>query len=333
MSKILKRWSFGAIWKQEKVQKTISPSLVTDSKMSSKRRTKKRVGIASPIQENVDSGERSPNQEQSSPDMRQFVPEGEDNPTLMTLGNIMMQLRLDQARRDDEHREEMARRDEEVARREREHQKHLEMIMFQQQEAMRQMCETFSRRPVREGHNGPQTKAKKIDYPVLKEVRDVTMADFRTWKEGFEGYASATKIYSECDLEARRAVVRAALSESWCKLWTTGMLKIGLTDDVPQILDLIKDYLRGQRNALLDRKEFYARDQRSGESINEYYAELLIMYDACDYQDDNLPCPHHGCPELCGHGEGHRAKEERLRDKSSLACMIRQFRKRFSKQS
>ena len=307
--------------------------MVSDIKMSSKRRSKKRVGNASPIQEDAENGERSPNQEQSSPDVSQFVPEGEENPTLMTLGSIMMQLMLDQARRDEvsarrerEHREElalkerqfreeMARRDEEVARKGRDQQRHLEMVMNQQREAMQQMCETFSRRPVRDLHDEAKTKAKKINYPVLKEVREATMADFRTWKEGFEGYASATKIYSDCDLEARRAVVRAALSESWCKLWTTGMLKFGLTDDVPEILKSIKDYLRGQRNALLDRKDFHARDQRPGESINEYYAELLIMYDACNYDDDNLLCPHHGCTEPCGHGEGHRVKEERLRDR------------------
>ncbi len=158
-------------------------------------------------------------------------------------------------------------------------------------------------------------KAKKVDYPVLGPVQETDMADYRTWRESFEGAANLAQLERECDLAGRQAILRTALDTTWQKLWTTRMLKIDDRDDLGAAMDKIKDYLRAKRSPLLDRRDFYARKQRNGEKLDSYFAELQMLYDSCDFRDDDLICPHRGCLEKCGHGDGHRLREERLRDR------------------
>ncbi len=156
-----------------------------------------------------------------------------------------------------------------------------------------------------------RTKSKKVDTPVLGPVDSVSMADYRTWRESFEGYSNVLKLQTECDLTGRRTMLRQALDPSWAKLWTTGMLNVKQADDVTDILNLIRAYLRKQRSPLLDRRDFHCRNQQPHEKVDQYYAELTMCYDSCDFGDNDLVCA--DCREPCGHGQ--RLREERLRDR------------------
>ncbi len=156
-----------------------------------------------------------------------------------------------------------------------------------------------------------RTRSKKVDTPMLGPVDSVSMADYRTWRESFEGYSNVLKLQTECDLTGRRTMLRQALDPSWAKLWTTGMLNVKQTDDVTDILNLIRAYLRKQRSPLLDRRDFHCRNQQPHEKVDQYYAELTMCYDSCDFGDDDLTCA--DCRVPCGHGQ--RLREERLRDR------------------
>ena len=84
--------------------------------------------------------------------------------------------------------------------------------------------------------------------PHLASPGSVSLADFRDWKDRFQGYIRVQKIQQECDLEARRDIVRLGLDREWTKLWSSGVLPVAAQDDVDQILTHISTYLRRLRN-------------------------------------------------------------------------------------
>ena len=82
-------------------------------------------------------------------------------------------------------------------------------------------------------------------------------------------------------------------------------------DDVEEVLEKLGVYLRGQRNPLLDRREFFLRDQLKNEGIDDYVATLALLDDLGDYDDSQLLCP--GCQRPCHHGAWYR--DGRIRDR------------------
>ncbi len=158
---------------------------------------------------------------------------------------------------------------------------------------------------------GVGMRSKKLDAPVLGPVESITMADFRTWRDSFEGYTNVLRLKTECDLMGRRTMLRSALDSSWSKLWTTQMLKILPDDDIEQILEHIRAYIRKQRNPVLDRRDFYRRRQGMQEKIDHFYADVKDIYESCEFGHEDLKCDH--CGEPCGHGK--MLREEFLRDK------------------
>ena len=150
-----------------------------------------------------------------------------------------------------------------------------------------------------------KTKSKKMEMPHLEEPKYLTLEDFRDWKDRFHGYADVSRLDKECSLQSRRVILKSALSKEWTKLWNSGVLKIKEEDDIDDIMKLLSNYLRKKRNSLIDRTEFYKRQQGTDESVDQYYAALCIMYENCAWT-----CK--VCTGKCNHEESLR--EERLRD-------------------
>ncbi len=136
------------------------------------------------------------------------------------------------------------------------------------------------------------------------------MADFRTWKESYIGYANVLKLKDECDLTGRRTMLRTALDPTWQKLWTTQILGIGPDDDMADIIECIGEYIRRKRNPLLDRHDFHRRNQHGQETVDQYMAELKILYESCNFQHEDLMCE---CGKSCKHNT--MLREEALRDR------------------
>ncbi len=220
-----------------------------------------------------------------------------NGPKSQSLAETVIRMQAAQTKRIAQMQEEQIRRDQEY------------------QTQMKLMMETltnFHTDTARPGHGNPAgTKVKKIDYPVLGPVQETNTADFRTWKEGYEGYANLMKLKDECDLLGRRTMLRNALDVSWQKLWSTGILGIGPQDDTGRIMERLYDYVRAQRNPLLDRRDFFERNQRPGENIDHYYADLQVLYDSCDF--DMFGCP--DCGKACTTTGGQTLRDERIRDR------------------
>ena len=71
-------------------------------------------------------------------------------------------------------------------------------------------------------------------------------------------------------------------------------------------------YLRLRRNPLLDRKDFFGRNQEEGEYIDQYVAFLVRINNRCAYDDDiQTRCTQ--CRHACDHSS--RLKECRIRDR------------------
>ncbi len=226
------------------------------------------------------------------------------DPNLIMMQQMMEtmqeQMRLSEARA--ERREEQMRID---AREDRERMKAFMTDIMKRSEG------NVPRGPRSTPGDGVNMRSKRLDAPVLGPVESVTMADFRTWRDHFEGYANVLRLKTECDLTGRRTMLRSALDSSWSKLWTTQMLKILPDDDIEQILDHIRAYIRKQRNPVLDRRDFYRRSQRTQEKIDQFYADVKDIYESCEFGHEDLKCEN--CGELCGHGK--MLREEFLRDK------------------
>lgn len=163
---------------------------------------------------------------------------------------------------------------------------------------------------------GGATKSKRMDIPVLGAPRDVNLMDFRAWQKRFRGYCNVQKIFTEVNLEGRHTILEAALDPEWTKIWDSGQLGIKEKDDVEDILEKLYDYLREDRSPLLDRKDFFERQQLSGEDVGTYLAALKLIEETCGYE---VATACKACDRDCGHSE--KLQEERLRDR--LICGLR----------
>ena len=182
--------------------------------------------------------------------------------------------------------------------------------------------------PAAAGAAAGGTRAKKIEIPCLRHPKDVTLADWRDWRERFQGYASVQKLRQECDIEGRRCILKSALDPGWTKLWAGRSLEIEGADDIEEIMMKIGAYLRRQRNPLIDRQDLHNRNQLPDENVDQYLAALQVMYDSCDYEDDRA-CDL--CGEDCGHGA--RLREMRLRDRLVIGLRDEQIQKDVLKES
>ena len=90
-------------------------------------------------------------------------------------------------------------------------------------------------------------------------------------------------------------------------------------DDVEEVLEKLGVYLRGQRNPLLDRREFFLRDQLKNESIDDHIATLALLDDLGDNDDSQLSCP--GCQRPCQHCASYRDGRMRERRDDVLLCL------------
>ncbi len=135
------------------------------------------------------------------------------------------------------------------------------------------------------GGGGGAAKPRRIDQPKLRGPTEVTLADFRDFCDRFNGFLEVSALDTEPTAKNRITYLKSSVDESWTKLWSGGMLDVDDADDVTDILDKMYAHLRRHRNPLLDRKEFFARDQRQGESITEYLAGLTRIYESCSYDD------------------------------------------------
>lgn len=110
-------------------------------------------------------------------------------------------------------------------------------------------------------------KPQKIELPALTDPESSDLMQFDDWRTYWENHARMTCVHNELpDVESRRSLVRLALSTGWTVLWSGGCLGIISDDDMQDIVDKARSYLRKRHNPQLDCQLFHNRDQEEGES-------------------------------------------------------------------
>ncbi len=75
---------------------------------------------------------------------------------------------------------------------------------------------------------------------------------------------------------------------------------------------------------MLDQCDFHMRDQKPHETIDQYFAELQVLYESSNFGFDQMKCQ--GCDEYCGHGKV--MKEITLRDRLIFGLHSKKIREK-----
>ncbi|XP_068206283.1 uncharacterized protein [Palaemon carinicauda] len=109
----------------------------------------------------------------------------------------------------------------------------------------------------------------------------VSLKEFDAWRHKFEGYAMLTGIKSLTPAE-QRSVLASVLDEDWTRTLRYG-LSFPADADLETILNAMESHLRGQRNVIVDRREFYLRKQETGESFDDFLCGIREIAAFCDF--------------------------------------------------
>ena len=172
------------------------------------------------------------------------------------------------------------------------------------EEKMQQLLETALNRPATETEEkiqqlleatlnkqaDPTQQASKIPSnatpaPVL--VQNASLREFATWKQKLYDYMLLTGI-DKANNERKKAVLRSLLDDEWFRI-AKFAIDVQMDDEnatVETVIEKMQEYLRSQRNVVIDRKEFYCRNQQEDEKFDDYYVALQEIAAFCEF------CPH-----------------------------------------
>ncbi|KAK3874434.1 hypothetical protein Pcinc_020639 [Petrolisthes cinctipes] len=110
-----------------------------------------------------------------------------------------------------------------------------------------------------------------------------SLREFDAWRYKFEGYVTLTKINMLTRTE-QRAALTAVLDDEWTRTLRYG-ISVPEDADLGSILDAMGEYLRNQRNIIVDRRDFYLRVQEAGESFDDFLCSVKEIANFCEFCD------------------------------------------------
>ena len=118
--------------------------------------------------------------------------------------------------------------------------------------------------------------------PAPRLVEGVSLREFATWREKFKGYALLTEL-SELPQESQTAALMALLDDQWARVLRHGLDVNVNTSSMEDIIDSMERHLRQQRSIILDRRDYYSRQQEDGESFDDFLIALKEIAQFCDF--------------------------------------------------
>ncbi|KAK3874801.1 hypothetical protein Pcinc_020289 [Petrolisthes cinctipes] len=82
----------------------------------------------------------------------------------------------------------------------------------------------------------------------------------------------------------QRAALTAVLDDEWTRTLRYG-ISVPEDADLGSILDAMGEYLRNQRNIIVDRRDFYLRVQEAGESFDDFLCSVKEIANFCEFCD------------------------------------------------
>ncbi|KAK3875322.1 hypothetical protein Pcinc_019804 [Petrolisthes cinctipes] len=110
-----------------------------------------------------------------------------------------------------------------------------------------------------------------------------SLREFDAWRYKFEGYVTLTKVNMLTRTE-QRAALTAVLDDEWTRTLRYG-ISVPEDADLGSILDAMGEYLRNQRNIIVDRRDFYLRVQEAGESFDDFLCSAKEIANFCEFCD------------------------------------------------
>ena len=150
------------------------------------------------------------------------------------------------------------------------------------EEKMQQLLDTALSKMPDVRNQGNKIPSNATPAPVL--VHNASLREFTTWAHKFKDYMLLTGIDRDTN-ERQKAVLQSLLDDEWFRI-ATFALNIKMEDmnvTVDNIIKQMLDHLRSQRNVVLDRKEFYSRNQQQDEKFDDYYVSLQEIAAFCDF--------------------------------------------------
>ena len=120
--------------------------------------------------------------------------------------------------------------------------------------------------------------------PAPRLHSNCSLREFSNWKTKFLDYSLLNNVH-KLETKEQKAVFRALLDDEWLRILQF-VLQTKLDDNstsIDEVINEMQTYLRSQRNVVLDRKEFYSRNQQNGESFDDYYMILQEIAAFCDF--------------------------------------------------
>ena len=158
-------------------------------------------------------------------------------------------------------------------------------LMKQQTERMNEEREEASKReqrlqtllenamkkePTGNENQKPKIPSNATPAPMLSS--NATLREFATWTQKYHDYSLLTGIHKAPNNQ-QKAVLRSLLDDEWFRVakFALGIEMGNEETTVDTIIEKMQAHLRSQRNIVLDRKEFYSRNQQAGERFDDYY--------------------------------------------------------------
>ncbi|KAK3854724.1 hypothetical protein Pcinc_038818 [Petrolisthes cinctipes] len=113
-----------------------------------------------------------------------------------------------------------------------------------------------------------------------------SLREFDAWRHKFRGYVALTKVTS-LPLVQQKAILTSMLDDEWTR---TLRYVVDVADgaQLEEVLDAMEAHLRGQRNVIVDRREFYSRVQQQGEAFDDFLCAIKEMVNFCDFCDHDI---------------------------------------------
>ncbi|KAF0304940.1 putative RNA-directed DNA polymerase from transposon BS [Amphibalanus amphitrite] len=112
--------------------------------------------------------------------------------------------------------------------------------------------------------------------------REDRLREFSTWKERLNGYNMLTGV-DKLSQKEQRASLYTIVDDEWYRIIKFGLSDVTDPSDLDETISAMEKHLRSQRNVILDRRDFYRRNQATDEPFDDYLIALKEISEFCDF--------------------------------------------------
>ena len=126
------------------------------------------------------------------------------------------------------------------------------------------------------------TGQRYIPIPRPLSLTGNLAQNWKTFSRDWSNYEIASKLNNE-EMPIRVATLLSCIGNDAMNVFDGFVLTDEQLDNLPDILEAFKHYCIGETNETYERFIFNSRDQKDGESIEKYIAELRKLSKSCNF--------------------------------------------------